>query len=400
MTEVVLALTGLVLSAFFSGSEIAFVQANPVQLEVWIKQGHKAAHTTSRYLAEPERFLTTVLIGTNLANVLTASYSTVALLRFGLSETATILTVAAIILLFGEIIPKVFFREHANIMAVGVTPLLKLAEIALIPFVKLVRFYSRFLGPRIGGLASPLSRDDLKMLFQEADAGEEVEEEEKEVISKIFEFGSRPVYDAMTVRSDIVAIPTGSQVEDVIQVLSETGLSKLPVYDGGLDSIAGVVFLHDLFTEPRSVDSIVKDPLFVSHTTPANQALEILKRNKSSIAIVTDENKKTVGLVTVEDLVEVIFGEFEDVFDVEGRRITHIPDGSLVVDSLVEVAELQKRYGFRIPSGDYKTIGGFLLSRLGRIPQRGEMLEFPAFRIKILGAGPTRLKRLHLVKKE
>lgn len=400
MIESALALTGLILSAFFSGSEIAFVQANPVQLEVWIKQGHKTARTTSRYLSEPERFLTTVLIGNNLTNVLTASYATVSFLRFGFSQTTTILVVAAIILLFGEILPKVFFREHANILAVGVTPLLRFAEIMLVPFVKVVKFYLKFLGPGGRQDISALSRDDLKVLFEEADAGEHVEEEEKEVISKIFEFGSRPVNQAMTARPDIVAIPTGSRIKDVIQMLLETGLSKLPVYDQDLDSIVGVVFLHDLFNSPDSLDSITKKPLFVTYTTPANQALEFLKRNKSSIALVTDEEDHTVGLVTVEDLVEEIFGEFEDVFDVEGRRITRVPDGSLVVDSLVEVDELKKRYGFRIPSGNYKTIGGFLLSRFGRIPGPGEMLEFGTFRIKILSAGPTRLKRLHLVKKD
>ncbi|MFQ6675333.1 MAG: hemolysin family protein [Fidelibacterota bacterium] len=410
MIESALALTGLVLSAFFSGSEIAFVQANPVQLEVWAKQGRKRARKTSQYLAEPERFLTTVLIGTNLANVLTASYATVSLLRFGLSETTTILIVATVILLFGEIIPKVFFQERANVMAVGVTPLLRAAEIVLVPFVKAVRSYTRIFGPGSRDASFPLSRDDLKVLFltagvpagEQDQAGDRVEEEEKEVISRIFEFGSRPVNQAMTSRSDIVALPVGSAVRDVIQVLSETGLSKLPVYEGSLDTIVGVVFLHDLFARPRSPESVppMRDPLFVPHTMAASQALEVLKRHNSSIALVRDEDNRTVGLVTVEDLVEEIFGEFEDVFDAEGRRITRLPDGNLVVDSLVEIAELKKRYGFRIPAGDYKTIGGFLLSRLGRIPRPGEMLEFPTFRIKILSAGPARLKRLHLVKKE
>lgn len=326
MLESVIALTGLVFSAFFSGCEIAFVQANPVQLEVWIKQGHKTAETTSRYLVEPERFLTTVLIGTNLANVLTASYATVSLLRFGFTETMTILTVASLILLFGEILPKVFFREHANVLAVGVTPLLRIAEIILIPFVKVVKVYSRFLGTSNRDGVSPLSRNDLKVLFKEADAGERVEEEEKEVISKIFDFGSSPVSEAMTARTDIVAIPSTAQIEDVIQVLVETGFSKLPVFEGDLDTIVGVVFLHDLFTAPGSLDSIIKAPLFLTQSTPAIHALEVLKRNKSSIALVTDEKNNTVGLVTVEDLVEEIFGEFEDVFDVEGRRISPTPD--------------------------------------------------------------------------
>jgi len=398
--ESILALVGLILSAFFSGSEIAFVQANPLQMEVWEKQGRKAAGKASLYLAEPERFLTTVLVGTNLANVLTSSYATVTLLRFGVPTAWTVVLITAIILIFGEIIPKTYFREHANTLALRITPLLRLAEFLLTPLVRLIKGYSRILAPGNSGPASGLlSREDLKVLFEKVEVSEEFEEDEKEVISNIFEFGLRPVHTAMTRQPDMTAITTDYTVEEAIQVMTDTGLSKLPVYDGNLDNILGILFLHDLFTHPDSITSMIKPPLFISESMPASKALELLKRHVSSIAIVVGSNGETTGLVTVEDLVEELFGEFEDVFDQESRKISRVPDGSLVVDSLVEVEELKKRFGFKIPKGDYDTIGGFLLSKLGRIPQAGEMLDFDTFRIKILLTTPSRLKRLHLIKK-
>ncbi|MFQ6673591.1 MAG: hemolysin family protein [Fidelibacterota bacterium] len=400
MIESVSAVVGLILSAFFSGSEITFVQANPVQIEVWKKQGRKRAQETYRYLVQPERFLTTVLIGTNLANIITSSFATVALLNQGVSGLWSVLIIALVILMFGEIIPKVLFREHANTLALGLTPFLRFAELLLTPFVGLVKFYARIISPGHEAPSSRLlTREDLKVLFEEAEISDEFERDEKEVISKIFDFGSRPVRTAMTVRSDVVAVPRGSSIPDVIQVLLDTGLSKIPVYGGNLDTIVGIVFLHDLFRRPESVESILKRPLILPETIPANEALQVLKRHNSSIAIVSDKDGKTVGLVTVEDLVEELFGEFEDVFDIEGRQVTRVPDGSLVVDSLVEIEDLAKRYGFQIPEGEYETIGGFLLSTLGRIPRSGEMLEFDTFRIKILRATPSRLRRLHLVKK-
>lgn len=399
MIEPLLALAGLILSAFFSGSEIAFVRANPLQMNVWERQGRKTAAKTFGYLEEPERFLTTILVGNNLANVLTCSYATLTLLRFGVSKSWTVVIITIIILVFGEIIPKTMFGERANTAAVRITPLLHLMEVLLKPFVKLVKGYSRILIPSPGASSLNLfSREDLKILFTESKVREEYEEDEKRVISKIFEFGMRPVHMAMTARPDIVAITTEHTVEGAIQVMSDTGLSKLPVYEGDLDHIVGIVFLHDLFTRPESIASILKAPLHIAESMSANRALQQLKRHKSSIAIVAASGGGTSGLVTVEDLVEELFGEFEDVFDEEGRKITRVPDGTLVVDSLVEVEELRKRFLFRIPRGDYQTIGGFILSKLGRIPRTGEMLDFDTFRIKILSSSPSRLRKLHLIK--
>ena len=401
MIEPVLALIGLILSAFFSGSEIAFIQANPLQVEVWQKQGRKAAAQTARLIADPERYLTTVLIGTNLANVVTTSYATVALIRYGVPQVWTVVLIAVVILVFGEILPKSFFRENATALAVDITPLLRFTEILITPFIRLVKVYSRILSRKNGSLSQPsLTKEELRLLFAEAQAYEEVEEDELEVISKILEFGTQPVEKTMTSRVDIVGIQSSSPLEEVAQIMSDTGLSKLPVYEESLDHIKGIVFLHDLFVNPDSLASITKRPLFIPEKMPASEALKELRRRRSNIAIVTGPDGNTSGLVTDEDLVEEIFGEFEDVFDGEGRTVTRRPDGSLVIDSLVEISELNEQYGFKIPKGSYDTIAGFLLSRIGRIPRAGESFDFGVFSVRILSATANRLRRLHLTKKD
>lgn len=398
MIEPIVALMGLVLSAFFNGTEIAFIQANPLQMEVWQKQGHRSAGHTLGLLAEPERYLTTVLIGTSVANVLTASYATVTLITAGASKTATMIIIAMVILVFGEIIPKVLFREHANLLALGVTPMMRIFEIVLAPFVKLIKIYSRLLTPDKSAESSMLTREDLIVLFEEKDVGEELESDEKEMITNIFEFGSQPVKEAMTPLSDTVSITTDYTPEDAAAVLSDTGFSKLPVYDGSSDNIVGIIFLHDLFTNPKSLDAIIKNPIFISETLTASSVLEKLKRHTSSIAIVIGINGEAVGMVTVEDLVEELFGEFEDIFDEAGKKITLVQGGGLVVDSLVEIDDL-KNYGYEIPEGSYETIGGFVISSLGRIPRAGESLNLGKFRAKVLRATPSRLRRIYLTKK-
>ena len=397
MIEPIVALTGLVLSAFFSGTEIAFIQANPLQMEVWQKQGHRSAGQTLRLLAEPERYLTTVLIGTNVANVLTSSFATVALINAGTGMTATMLIITAVILIFGEIIPKVLFREHANSLSLGVTPLMRLIEFFLAPFVKLIKMYSRLLTPKKSVKTSMFTREELKVLFEEKEVGEELESDEKEMITNIFEFGSRPVKETMTPLSDIVSITTDSTLEDAAAVLSDTGFSKLPVHDGSPDNILGVIFLHDIFTKPISLKAIMKKPMFISEKRTASSTLEKLKQHSSTIAIITGSSGKTVGMVTIEDLVEELFGDFEDIFDEAGKNISHVQGGGLVVDSLVEIDDL-KSFGYYIPKGNYETIGGFVISSLGRIPRAGESLNLGKFRAKVLLAAPSRLRRIYLTK--
>ncbi|MDP6966352.1 MAG: DUF21 domain-containing protein, partial [Candidatus Marinimicrobia bacterium] len=163
MIEPVLALVGLILSAFFSGSEIAFIQANPIQVEVWQKQGRKAAAQTSRLMADPERYLTTVLIGTNLANVVTSSYATITFISYGVPQGWTVILIAVIILLFGEILPKSFFRENATALAVEITPLMRFMEILITPFIRLVKAYSRILSRENSLLSQPsLTKEELR----------------------------------------------------------------------------------------------------------------------------------------------------------------------------------------------------------------------------------------------
>ena len=400
MVEPTLAIIGLVLSAFFSATEIAFHQANPLQLAVWRERGYETANLTAQFLGKPDRYLITVLVGTNLANVLTSSYATITLIHLGLPQLWILITISAVILVFGEILPKSFSRERATSMAVFNTPFLRASEILFTPIVWIARSYaSLFPDGKEKSTTHFLNRNELKILFDEMEVSEELEAEEKEEIINIFDFGSQPVRAAMTSRADIIGLHEDASVEDAVQLMASTGLSKLVLYRDSLDQIQGIVFLHDLFSEAESLYEIAHRPLFISETMTSSEALRELKRYRSTLAIVVGVDGKASGLVTVEDLIEELFGEFEDVFDQETKRVSRLTDGSFVMDGRMDLEELESESGVRLPKGNYETIGGFIIHRLGRIPTPGEKLESAGFRIRILRSTPSQVERIHIRKK-
>ncbi|MBH30870.1 MAG: hypothetical protein CMG71_02630 [Candidatus Marinimicrobia bacterium] len=399
MIESAIALFGLVLSAFYSGTEIAFLQANPVQLAVWREGGNKIARRTEALLADPDRYLTTVLVGTNLANVLTSSYATIVLTRLGLPELLIILILGSIILLFGEVLPKSFSRDNASSIAVMSTPLLKTSELLLAPLVWLARAYaSRFLNGDTAKLSKSgfMARDELKILFDEAEAGDDLEAEEKKVITNILDFGSQPVKAAMTSRADIIGIDKTASIEDAIELMDSTGLSKLVLFKGSVDNIQGIIFLHDLISNKENLSNLARRPLLISESMTSSEALRELKRYRSTIAIVVALNGEISGLVTVEDLVEELFGEFEDVFDEELNRVSRLSNGSLLIDGRKSLDDLVTECDIKLPSGNYETVGGFVIKCLGRIPSAGETLDIDNVSIRILQSTPSQVQRIHI----
>jgi len=397
MIEISLSFFGLALSAFFSGTEIAFLRANPLQLSVWKEAGHKTASQTERYLTEPEKYLTTVLVGTNLANVLTSSYAAIALSNLELSQISIIFIIGSVILLFGEVIPKNLAREWPSSIAIASTPLLKFSELILFPLIWITRSYL-FLFPNVKKekKSSLLSRDELKILFHKAETGNNFEPEEKKVISKIFEFGSRSVQTAMTARAEIIGIDENSSITQAIKIMVSTGLSKLVLYNNSMDKISGVLFLHDLISINGPLNKVARRPLFISETMTSNEALRELRRYQSTLAIVVGHDGKASGLVTVEDLIEELFGEFEDVFDKKTNHASRISDNSLILDGRMKLEDLELEYGIILPSGDYETIGGLVIDHLGKIPSAGEKLETANVKFRIIKSTPSQIERIYI----
>ena len=370
MLEINLAITGLFFSILFSGTEIALISANKLQIDVWIKQKYKFAGLTKFIIANKSEFLTVVLIGTNLANILASSFFTVYLIELInnyniiVYENILFIPIALIILIFGEILPKTIIREYSNIMLLVLSPILYTFYLIFFPFVFIFNKIN-FINKRYVVSKKELieqKRNEFEDIFQKGDQSINIDKEQHTIISNIFDYRDQVVKNVMTPIDNISAISIDSDLDDLAHKFIDSGHSKLPIYDNNLNNIKGIDF----------------------------------KEKNQSIAIALDENKKTSGLITIEDIFEEIFGEFEDEFDYENIQSFKNKDGSIMTNAKISIKEFNKKYNNLIPRGDYETIGGYIIKQIDRIPNENEHLFLNIGHIIIKKASSRRIEQIQI----
>jgi CBS domain containing-hemolysin-like protein len=401
MFELYLALLGLAFSAFFSAAELAFISANPLQIEVWSRQKRRGSGHAIHLIRKPEGFLISVLVGTTLSNVIATSFATTYLIRQGLQPLLVLAIITTTILLFGEILPKTLSGERPNHFLRIMAPLQRLWQILLAPVAIPLRLLSDYYSPS-GQTSSgharetTLEREDLKLLFASQKNPRILPDSEKELITQVFDLRETPVSKAMTPRTDIKAVAETDELESVIHNLIESGYSKLPVYRESLDNIVGVIYLYDLFKDPVDLASIIHPITLVPDSNTTMDVLRQLQRAHHAIAVVLDEYGGTAGLVTPEDLFEELFGEFEDEFDTDISETVRLPDASIITDGRMKVEDLNKEYQLNIPEGDYETIAGYLTATLDRIPHKGERIYLPIGQIVVKKSTPRQIEQIQI----
>ena len=381
MLDLNLALLGLILSIVYSSSEIALLSANALQLDVWEKQKiHLASWASSIVDWKPE-YLSVILIGTTLSNILATSFATVYLLHTDLlPHQLIVVPIAAIILLFGEILPKTITRKYANYGLLMLSPFLKLSYYLFFPIVLPLRKMGWMsISERFSDSDEELEekRDDIQHAYEQVDDPEAIESDQKEMISSVFDFRESTVYEAMTPRTEISAISKTDSLEKVLHTFIDSGHSKLPVYEKDLDNIIGAVYLYELFHAPKNLQEVIKPVLFVPYSKPVMDLLGKFQTAHHALAIVLDEHGGTTGLITAEDVFEELFGDFEDEFDEEEVKSELLEDGSIIVNARIDWEDFNTKFGNIIPDGEYETLGGYIISQLGRIPNQGEHLFLP-----------------------
>ncbi|MDX1547689.1 MAG: hemolysin family protein [Rhodothermales bacterium] len=408
----------LALSAFFSGSEIAFVAANRLRVEVLARRGGVVGGIVRGFLEQPATFLTTTLVGNNVALViystLMAFYLDPPLERFfgetaGLEAGALAIAVLAaqtfiaaiVVLVIGEILPKSIMRELANRLVFVLAVPLRASYYLLLPMVKLAGWTATGLVRLFRADAATFSqfmRRDFEIIIQESrESGElDLDEEETAILENVFALTTIRVKESMVPRTDIVAVEEHIPLDELQQRFIETGYSKLPVFREHIDNIVGVAFAYDLFQQPQTLAEIMRPPKFVPESKLSKDLLQEFLATGTSIAIVIDEYGGTAGLVTREDLLEELFGDIQDEFDTEDVILRQLGEGTYVVSGRAELDELRERFGLELPSGDYETVAGYLLERLGAIPAPQEECTFDGFRFVILQATSNRIDLVRL----
>ena len=400
MLELNLAIIGLILSIIFSSSEIALISANKLQIDVWIKQKYKLSNLTKHILENKSKYLIVSLIGTNVSNILCTSFATVFFINnTKISSSLIFIPIAVIILLIGEILPKTIIREYANIMMLILSPFIRTFYFVFYPFVMVLnkfnwsekKIYLNSLTEQ-----KEKKRLEFKNLYEKADDPNSIEKDEQEIISNIFEFSKTAVSEVMTPRTDISAISSDLSLDEIAHAFIDSGHSKLPVYKNNVDNIVGIVYLYDLYTKPSNISEIIKEILYVPFSKLVSDLMSQFKNENHSLAIVLDEHGGTAGLITIEDVFEELFGEFEDEFDYEELKSKKLEDGSVLLNAKMEYEIFNEKYGNIIPNGDYETIGGYIINRIGRIPNKNEHLFLPIGQVIIRNSSSRRIEQVQI----
>lgn len=392
----------LLLSAFFSSSEIAFIVGNKIKIEIHARKKNLSALNARYFINNPDQFFSTILISNSAVNIAFASLSSVFLYKlFGLKEFEILLISTTLILLFGELIPKYFGRELADRLVLIVAIPLRVIAIVLYPLVKITSKVSSVLSrtnlKEEEEIQHLFDKEDIQNLIEESSEAGKMDEEQSDIISKVIDIREQRVYEAMTPRTDIVGIEITSTMNEVMKSFIDSGYSKLPVYDENLDDIKGVVFSKDIFKQPDDLKTVMREVVFVPETKKSLEMLNEFLDKQFSIAIVVDEFGGTAGILTVEDLIEELFGEIRDEFDdVEEKIAKKIDANSYLVNGKVEIDYLNEELDFQIPEGDYETIAGYVTFKIGRIPVKGESFKISNLSVQILKADKTKIDLLKL----
>ncbi|HET6566690.1 MAG TPA: hemolysin family protein [Rhodothermales bacterium] len=415
-----LIILALLFSAFFSGSEIAFVVANRLRVEVLARRrSGYVGRLVQKTLHRPSMYLTTTLVGNNVALVI---YSTVMafylkpsltylFLSMGIAENAVGVAVlstqtiiaSVIVLLLGEILPKSIMREVPNRAVFYLAVPLRVTYIAMYPLIKLAGASASALARLFQTDAATLSqfiRRDFEVIIEESREGvdSELDEGKNTLLSNVLALGSIRVKESMVPRTDVEAVEENAALDEVRERFARSGHSKLPVYRENIDHIVGVVIAYDLFTGPASLQDIIRPAKFVPESKKSKDLLSEFLASKTSIAIVIDEYGGTAGLVTREDLLEELIGDIQDEFDVENEVLRQTGENTFVVSGRVHIDELAERFDLELPEGDYETVAGYLLERLGTIPGAREEVVLDSYRFMILKATPKRVDLVRITR--
>lgn len=402
--EILVLILLLVLSGFFSASEIAFVVSNKLKIELRARKNNFPAKIISFFNEKQQHFFSTILISNNIVNITFTSLITIFLITvYALNDVSILIISTLLLLIFGELIPKYFAREYPDKFILFTAIPLRIVSVLLFPLVWLTSTISHFLvtaanikEEKIGYL---FDREDIQQLLQESAANKvinNINEDEFDVINKVIELGEQKIYEVMTPRTDIVGIEINSEISEAIKLFKESGHSKLLVYDENMDNIKGFIHALDMFKFPNRVNEILHDILFVPETKKSLELLNELLDKRISIALVVDEFGGTEGIVTVEDIIEEMLGEIRDEYDADEEICKEIGDNHYIISGKYEIDRLNEEFNLAIPEGEYETIAGYITTKLGMIPTKAKKYKIENYEVEIIHSSKQRIELLKL----
>lgn len=396
-------LLGLILSAFSSGYETGFIACNPIRVRhLAEKEKEPQARRLLAYLDRPDHMLALLLISNNLALVIcTLSMNHV------VGPVAAGVLVTLIILVFGEVIPKSMSRQHPTRLALLLMPVARAFDILLLPLVYPVMWitypFRRMLGDetRTRNIRLLMSSvEDMRTLVDESADHGTIAPDKQKMIHSIIDLQQQQANEVMVPRIDMKALPHTATRRDMIQLLVDTGYTRIPTYKDSIDEILGVVnafdVLSDATPEDESIVRFIEPVMHVPDSMKLDDLLKAMRQAGQHMAIVTDEYGGTDGLVTVEDILEEILGDIQDEFDKVGQSLRKVGPDAYVIDARMELENAVRAMDLDLQDEEVETVGGWLMHAVGRIPAKGEVIEFDRFRVTVLEGAPHSLSSIRL----
>ncbi|WP_110943178.1 hemolysin family protein [Inediibacterium massiliense] len=411
--KIVLLIILLTLSALFSSAETALTSMNIIKVKKLQNEGIKNVDVLKRLIQKTPKMIATILIGNNIVNIAATAIATELTFKIFSGKNATVFvtfTMTLLILIFGEITPKTYSAENPEKVALKLGRSLEVLSIILNPILKILTGMTKFIMKLFGVNAKKpnalVSEEEILTLM---DVGEEVgiiQSDEKEMINSIFEIGDIEVTEVMVPRIDMVYLEQDASLGESLETVIQHGYSRIPVIKDTIDDVIGILYAKDLLIyskeEEKNYDfdllKFVRSAYYVPESKKVRDLLKEMQKEKIHIAIVLDEYGGTLGLVTIEDILEEIVGDIIDEYDNEIDYIEELGEHSLIVNAKASIEEINERLAVNLSEEEYESIGGFVFNILGRVPVKGDEIELENIKIKVLNVQNRRIKQLEIKK--
>jgi len=403
---ITIALACVVFSAFFSATETAFSTMNRIRLKTMASDGNRRASRALDLSEDYDRLLTTILIGNNIVNILGTSVATLLFTNLlgnnGVTVSTVVMTI--VVLIFGEISPKSLAKESPESFAMFATPLISAIAKVLLPvnwlFTQWKKLLSKVFKPQE---EESIIEEELMTLVDEAQSEGDMDAHEGELIRSAIEFNDLDVQDILTPRVDITGLEDTSTMEEAEEVFRQNGYSRLPVYHDSMDNIVGILHEKDFYDAlhrgQKDIRQVMKSAVYAPPTLPISRLLQLLKAQKTHMAVVLDEFGGTMGIVTMEDVLEELVGEIFDEHDDVTVEIHQQTDGSWIIDGganledVVELFQIHKEY-------EADTVGGWIAEELDCIPREGQGFDLDDLHVDVVRMDKRRVQTIRVIKKE
>lgn len=407
-TLMILALIALlILSAFFSSSETAFVSLQQIRVRHLEHIGTRGIHRVRRLFDRSEETLVTILIGNNLVNTGSAALATVLASQYlGAQAGALVATIVITLalLIFGEITPKTIAIRHGERMARIYAPLLELFNLLFKPVAVVMTWIASAVASLAGASNRhrALSQEEIRTVIMMGEEAGVLRQAETEILRNVLKLEQTEVSEIMMPRINVTGVQADDTIADIAQAIAVKGYTQMPVYETDMDSIIGVVHAKDILLRAHSGDTAMKardamrSALFVPETKTIVSMLNEMRERRTQMAVVIDEYGGTAGIVTLEDLIEEVVGEITSEYGAERRLIRSMSDQEAVVDAAISIPDFNEAMDLELPTGDADTLGGFIFEQLGRIPDPGDAFQTDDLEIHILSMSGQRINMVRV----